>query len=294
MRKLLYLLLIISLASCCKVKAESEEENKQDSSISKNLNVSILIDLSDRIDTIKHPNGTMPYFQRDIEYIKAINKGFTDHIQAKKMIQLDDQMQIFFNPEPSSPQMNNLIKQLRISFKRNDFKDSIDTIKKRYAAFSSEIYQSAIRDGNYVGSDIWGFFSNKVKDYCIKDHHRNILFILTDGYMYHDNSKFSQGTETSYLTSNLINSLGLTTSNYKSKIEKEKLGFIKANDDLKNLEVIVLGINPEKGNPFEEGVIRKYWEDWLKGMDVKSYQVKSADLPSNLEPLIQKIMILKN
>ena len=35
-------------------------------------------------------------------------------------------------------------------------------------------------------------------------------------------------------------------------MEKNEYGFVKANDNLSNLEVVVLGINPEKGNPFEE------------------------------------------
>jgi hypothetical protein len=37
----------------------------------------------------------MEYFQRDIEYIKAIDRGFLEHIKGKKVIQLDDQMQVF-------------------------------------------------------------------------------------------------------------------------------------------------------------------------------------------------------
>jgi hypothetical protein len=74
----------------------------------------------------------------------------------------------------------------------------------------------------------------------------------------------------------------------KSKLEENGLGFIKANNDLENLEVIVLGINPTKGNPFEGDVIKEYWENWFKEMKIKNYQIKSADLPSNLEPIILK------
>ena len=72
------------------------------------------------------------------------------------------------------------------------------------------------------------------------------------------------------------------------------MGFVKANENLSNLEVIVLGINPEKGNPFEEGVIKEYWENWFKEMKSKNYQLKSADLPSNLEPIILKAISGKN
>ena len=142
-----------------------------------------------------------------------------------------------------------------------------------------------------MGSDIWGFFKNKVKDYCIKDKHRNVLFILTDGYMFHKDSKFSEVNKTSYLTPELLKSMKLNTSDFKNKIEDKGFGFIKANDDLNNLEVIILGINPEKGNPFEADVIKTYWQNWLNEMNVQKYQVKDADLPSNLEPIIKNIIL---
>jgi hypothetical protein len=290
MKKIFYLLLIISLASCCKEKPETLDFGEKDSIIvdSNNINVSILIDLSDRIDPKTNPNPTMEYFQRDTEYIKAIEKGFLNHIKTKRIITYNDQMQVFFNPEPSDPKMNQFTKELKVSFDKNTSKNYFSSVEKKYSELPLNIYQSAIHDGRFVGSDIWEFFRNKVKDYCIKDDHRNILFILTDGYMYHEDSKFSQEKQTSYLTSKLIRENNLTDSNFKTTIEKNNLGFVKANDNLNNLEVIALGINPEKGNPFEEGVIKEYWENWFKEMKIKNYQIKSADLPSNLEPIILK------
>lgn len=290
MKKIFYLLMIISLASCCKDKTGKAEEGTKNPVVvdSNNINVSILIDLSDRIDPKTNPNPTMEYFQRDTEYIKAIEKGFLNHIKSKKIITYEDQMQVFFNPEPLDPKMNELTKELKVSFDKNTPRNYFDQVDKKYSELPTTIYQSAIKDGNYVGSDIWEFFKNKVKDYCIKNDHRNILFILTDGYMYHENTKFSEGSKTSYLTGKLIKANHLTTSNFKEVIEKNKFGFVKANDNLNNLEVIVLGINPEKGNPFEEAVIKEYWENWLKEMKIKNYQIKSADLPSNLEPIILK------
>ncbi|MFP3592161.1 hypothetical protein [Chryseobacterium sp. SIMBA_038] len=291
MKKILYLLIVSAFFIQCGKPKEKVSENlttANNSSNSKNINVSILIDLSDRIDPDKNPNPTMEYFQRDIEYIKAIDKGFLDHIKGKKVIQLNDQMQVFFNPEPSDPKMNDLTKQLKVSFDKNTTKDNINLVETRYSSLPLQIYQSAIKDKQYVGSDIWEFFKNKVKDYCIKDDHRNVLFILTDGYIYHKDSKFSEGQKTSYLTPELVKSLKLNSSDFKNKIQDKGLGFIKANDDLENLEVVVLGINPVKGNPFEADVIKEYWENWFKEMKIKNYQIKSADLPSNLEPIILK------
>jgi hypothetical protein len=293
MKKIFYLLMIISVVSCCKKEEIPKHEDKDSISVdTNNINVSILLDLSDRIDPQTNPNPTMQYFQRDTEYIKTIEKGFLNHIKSKKIITYDDQMQVFFNPEPSDPKMNEFTKELKVSFNKDTSKDYFSSVEKKYSELPSNIYQSAIKDGNYVGSDIWEFFKNKVKDYCIKDDRRNILFILTDGYMYHADSKFEEKKEnsykTSYLTTKLIRSNNLINSDFKNTIEKNKFGFVKANDNLNNLEVIVLGINPEKGNPFEEAVIKEYWENWFKEMKIKKYQIKSADLPSNIEPIILK------
>lgn len=290
MKKIFYVLLIISLVSCC--KETSPYSDKKDSIVSdpNNINVSILIDLSDRIDPETNPNPTMEYFRRDTEYIKAIEKGFLNHIKSKRIITYDDQMQVFFNPEPSDSKINDFTKDLKITFDKNTRKDYFSSVEKKYSELPLNIYQSAIHDKNYVGSDIWEFFKNKINDYCIKNDKRNILFILTDGYMYHKNTRFEEKNEnsskTSYLTTKLIKANNLNTSNFKDIIKKNGYGYVKANDNLTNLEVIVLGINPEKGNPFEESVIKEYWENWFKEMKIKNYQIKSADLPSNMEPII--------
>ncbi|MGH1518433.1 hypothetical protein [Chryseobacterium sp. JK1] len=288
MKKIFYLLIIISLASCCKEPKPSPCTNCPPEVDSNNINVSILIDLSDRIDTIANPNPTMQYFQRDTEYIKAIEKGFLNHIKSKKIITYDDQMQVFFNPEPSDSKINDFTKELKVSFNKDTPRSYFDSVDKKYSQLPLNIYQSAIKDKTFVGSDIWEFFKNKVNDYCIKQDKRNILFILTDGYMYHQNTQFSEGNKTSYLTTKLIKANNLTTSDFKNTIKKNGYGFVKANENLSNLEVIILGINPEKGNPFEEAVIKEYWENWFKEMKIKKYQIKSADLPSNLEPIILK------
>lgn len=294
MKKIFYIIIASAFfIQCGKPKEPVTGNSVLKDNSAKNLNISVLIDLSDRIDPEKNPNPTMEYFQRDTEYIKAIEKGFLNHIKSKKVIQLNDQMQVFFNPEPSDPKMNELTKELKVSFDKNTTKENINLVQNKYSSLPLHIYESAIKDKKYIGSDIWEFFKNKVKDYCIKDDHRNVLFILTDGYIYHKDSKFSEGQKTSYLTPELVKSLKLNSSDFKNKIQDKGLGFVKASDDLDNLEVIVLGINPAKGNPFEADVIKEYWENWFKEMKIKNYQIKSADLPSNIEPIILKAILGK-
>lgn len=259
-----------------------------------NLNISIFLDLSDRISPEKYPNPSMEYYQRDLGYIETISKSFENYLKGKPIRQTNDQIQIYFEPEPLNFKINSLSKNLKLSFdKNNTSKESLSKISPIYKSNSEKIYNLAIADKNFIGSDIWKFFKNKVKDYCIKDNHRNILIILTDGYMYHKDSKFTEGNKSSFLTPEYIREKKLNTSNYKELFAKNKLGFIPATQNLENLEVLVLGINPDKKNPYEEDVIYLYWEDWLKNMGVKKFYIKDADLPTNLNPVIEKI-ILKN
>lgn len=291
-------IITIILAGCAN---ETKKENTQKNPVAheatnkkENLNISILLDLSDRIDPIKNANPSMEFYTRDLGYIESISKGFEKHLRSKPIRNDDDQIQIYFEPEPLNSEINDLAKKLKLSFtKDNTTKEGILKISSQYHSASNEIYNLAIKDKRYIGSDIWGFFKNKVGDYCIKPNHRNILFILTDGYMFHQDSKFREGNRSSYLTPELVKSLKLITSNYRDLMQENDYAFIKANDNLDHLEVVVLGINPAKGNPFESDVINEYWNIWLKEMKVKNAIIKPADLPANLDQVIQKIILGK-
>ncbi|WP_379085159.1 hypothetical protein [Pedobacter sp. UC225_65] len=291
-------IITIILAGCAN---ETKKENTQKNPVAheatnkkENLNISILLDLSDRIDPIKNANPSMEFYTRDLGYIESISKGFEKHLRSKPIRNDDDQIQIYFEPEPLNSEINDLAKKLKLSFTRdNTTKEGILKISSQYHSASNEIYNLAIKDKKYIGSDIWGFFKNKVGDYCIKPNHRNILFILTDGYMFHQDSKFREGNRSSYLTPELVKSLKLTTSDYRDLMQENDYAFIKANENLDHLEVVVLGINPAKGNPFESDVINEYWNIWLKEMKVKNAIIKPADLPANLDQVIQKIILAK-
>lgn len=256
-----------------------------------NLNVSILLDLSDRISTKKYPTPGMEINQRDLGYIKSISSAFVAHLNKNKVMKINDQIQVYFEPEPMNTKINALANSMKLSFKKDNItKESIAKIIPTYSKAASQIYQLALEDQQFVGSDIWTFFKSKVKDYCIKPKHRNILVILTDGYMYHQDNHIKEGNQSTYLTPELITTSKLNVSSYQKIMDDKKYGFISATDHLEELEVLVLGINPVKGKNFEDDVIKKYWGDWLKAMGVKNSYLKGADLPSNLDPVIKKII----
>lgn len=286
--------LVISTFSCKKESDKEETEVAVKNTVSEDYNISLLLDLSDRISLEKNPNPTMEYYQRDLGYIKSVSEAFTQHLKSKRIRQINDKMQLFFNPEPLDPAINTIAQNLRINIdKNNASKELLNSINSNYASQTSKIYESAIKDNKYVGSDIWSFFDSKVTDQCIENKYRNILIVLTDGYMFYESTVMKEGNRTTYITPELIRKNGLNTKDWDKKFNDQDFGFIKTNDDLSNLEVLVLGINPDKKNPYEEKVIRAYWTKWFTEMKISHFEIKNADLPSNMEKIIKDFILNK-
>ncbi|MGY0407613.1 MAG: hypothetical protein ACWIPJ_04560, partial [Polaribacter sp.] len=217
---------------------------------------SIFLGFPDRISPKKYPNPTMDFYKRDIGYIKSIAQCFENYVRNKKTIYINDKIQLFIDPEPQEKELNKKIKELKISFNRkNAKKDLILQTSKKYEKITESMYKAAIKDNNYTGSDIWRFFKNKVEDYCIEDGYRNVLIILTDGYIYHKNSKKRVKNRSSYLTHKYIVNNHISSANFN----KKDFGYISSIKNLKNLEVLVLGVNPYKGNLNDEEVIFSYF-----------------------------------
>ncbi|WP_264530939.1 hypothetical protein [Flavobacterium sp. N502540] len=289
------LVLLTSIFSCKQESDKGEKETSSKNTISENYNISILLDLSDRISLEKNPNPTMEYFQRDLGYIKSASEAFTQHLKSKRIRQIDDRMQLFFNPEPLDPEINTTAKNLRIVMdKNNASKKLLNSINTNYTAQTSKIYDSAIKDNRFIGSDIWNFFDTKVKDQCIKNEYRNILIVLTDGYMYHENTVIAEGNRTTYITPEFIRKNKLNTKDWDKKLHEQDYGFIKIGESLPNLEILVLGINPGKNNPYEEKVIKAYWTKWFTEMKINRFEIKNADLPSNMDQIIKNFILNKS
>lgn len=256
-----------------------------------NLNISILLDLSDRID--------LPGQQtKDSSYILSLAKEFNNHISKKKLGLLYDKIEIFFEPAPVNAKINELADKLKVSYAKGVSKTEwMPKTIEGYGTIPSQIYEqarSASKKEGYPGSDTWGFFKNHVKDYCIEECRRNILVILTDGYLYHEANLRKEGNQTSYLTPQLLTQLKLNKPNWKVEIQSRNLGFIPATRGLEDLEVLVLGIQSQNSKqPYAQEIIEAYWQTWFTKMEIKKYKIKSADLPSHMEKVIADFILNK-
>lgn len=290
------LLFAISIFFACNSNTESSSEKltgtlEPKNVVSKNLNISLFIDLSDRIDIDKHPNQTMHYYKRDLGYINSITSCFEKHLLNKRIVLINDQMQVYIDPAPSSNEVNSLLSNMKISFtKYNADRKKIESINDLYLTSCESIYNKTIRDKNFIGSDIWGFFKNKVKDYCISDNHRNILIIFTDGYMFHINNRNRIENKSTYLSESYIVENRLNRPDWENRILQNKYGFIPARNDLEELEVMIIGINSYRNTTFED-IIFKYWSNWLTEMNVKKFKIVNADLPVNVDKIISDFIL---
>ena len=161
-----------------------------------------------------------------------------------------------------------------------------------------ELYQAAkenaTRPEDFPGSDIWRFFKDDIKDYAISNCHRNILIILTDGYMYYDKTVINENGRTSYITPVSLKNSKLKISDWKEKMEEKNLGFLKATNQLDDIEILVLGVRSENSeNPYALDILRTYWEEWLMEMGVgaESIKIKEADIASSVDKVIRDFIL---
>jgi hypothetical protein len=294
----IFVILLILFSSCKddteRPKALEENINVENRKDDINLNISLLLDLSDRIDTTKYHNKTMQNYLRDAGYINSVINAFTSHLKQKKVRKMDDKIALYFDPEPKNQKINLISQELKFNVTRqNATLELFDEIESAYKEKPQRIYELAISDGNYIGSDTWNFFKTKLEDYCIEENHRNILIVLTDGYMFHKDNQRKNENKTSYITPQYIRLWRLNNENWETEFEEKGYGFIPASQNLDNLDVLVLGLNPDNKNTYEEEVLRKYWSNWLESMNVNYFEIKSNDLPSNMDKIVNDF-ILKN
>jgi len=313
MKSIIVFITVGVLFFSCNSSDSTTKENKKEvgdnsntsqvNSTSKQLNINILWDLSDRIDSTINP-ASPQHYQRDIEVIKGITEIFKKDMEKKGTYKAKGKMRIFFTPTPSDPTINTIARNLFFDLSaqageggNKKKKEIYDSIEQRVSNNSNTIYALTIQNNKgkkqWEGSDIWRFFKNDVKDYCIEPNgeYRNILVILTDGYIYHKDSRDKNGNKTAYILPEILKPFR-NNSNWKNLFSKENYGLIAARNDLQNLEVIVLEITPSKEYKNDEDIIKTYLGTWFEEMGIskENYACYNTDLPNYTKKRIEQFL----
>jgi len=259
-------------------------ETKETTKTKSQINLSVLLDLSDRIDTKTNP-GKPEHFEKDLEIIRYLDQYFAKEMEKNGAFMSKGKFRVLFSPKPNDPNINVLAQKMNVDLSKMDVKQKKqvhDNIEKDFTNAAQQIYATTIQTNKWIGSDVWRFFKNDVKDYCIEQDpaYRNVLVIITDGYLYHPDSKDKVNNRYAYILPSLFEQYKLRKNqNWETEMEKQDFGLIAKRDDLENLEVLVLEVNPSANHKNDEDIIKKVLSKWFTEMNVKRFAIHNSDLP---------------
>jgi hypothetical protein len=292
MKRVVVFISLIILFSCSNnsTKEESESTTSQVSQSQNLLNITILLDLSDRLEQNLQPNQK----ERDLEIISNVISVFKDNMESNGAFNAKDKLKVLFRPIPNDPNINNIARKLSIDLSEEDLKnkkDIYDNIENNFREGLNEIYNLTLDSKNYIGSDIWRFFKNDIADFCIErdSTYKNVLVIITDGYVYHEQSVDRSENRTAFITGKYFQSEGFRDNmNWKEKFNSEDYGLISFSDfNLSDINVLVLEINPSESHRNDEDIIKEYWSKWLTEMNIQNFSIYNTELPENTKKRIE-------
>ncbi len=255
--------------------------------VGKPLNITILLDLSDRITKSNNPSNT----ERDIAIVKHVISKYKNDISQRRVVLMDGCLKVLFYPTPDDPSMASLANDLEISVSKNTQNltqiATTSMLEDKFEKNLRTIYEKALKQNKWPGCDIWNFIKSKQNLYMKDENYRNVLVIVTDGYVYHQNARFSSGKRYSYLLGSNIAPYR-DPVNYETKIKNDDFGLISTKNNLSGLEVLVLEVNPEQGKPVDYDIIKLVLSNWFKEMGASKCEVYQTDLPANTKVNIDK------
>lgn len=240
----------------------------------KYLNISIFLDLSDRLVQPMEPSQ----MARDTAIVNGIVDFFIEKSFNAKLLKSENHLRLFFYPTPQNGQINMLSKALDVDLKKlkgAEKKQKLESMKASINTSLEQIYTSTLKSKNWIGCDIWGFFSSNKVDMCLRKDCRNIMIILTDGYVYAENNLQKKDNAYSYISSQTLD------------IPDSKL--ITKRKGLDNLEILLMEINP-KDKVKHETRMTEVLEGWFKSMGVKKVSVVTTDISANTLPLMESFL----
>lgn len=284
--KFFILLLIVILFAC------GEDEKKQANSNYKNLNVTILLDLSDRISVSKNPDQA----EKDINIISSVVDNFKLFLSKKGVVNSDDKLKLIFYPTLNYDIYQSIADSLNVDFSDYDFqnrKKLYNNLSDKFKNNLTRLYSIASKAKVYEGADIFNYFKHRIIDDCISNdsNYINVLVILTDGYIYHKNSKYESNNRFSYIIpeSNQIKRFR-NNVNWEDDFNKNDFGLMKLDNDLSDLYIIVAEVNPYFNSPKDYDIICKYLSKWFEeqNADRNNYKIIKTDLTPINKKIINK------
>jgi len=282
--KILYITAFFMFGSVsCMSDVSEESKRKQEY-----YNVTILLDLSDRITT-----GNQ--MERDIEIIQKVFNIFEERQKRMGYITSRDIFRVAVASQKGSEiDFFGLGKDLMISM-RGMTKPKFDKLKAKFINGVKELYTQA-ENSPTTGSDIYSFFKDNLNGYIVKSTDKvkyyNKLFILTDGYLVFDKKIAANRPKGTYISLNSLKKLR-KVKDWEGSFNKHKLKLNSFPLDIHNLQIQMLEVNPEnpEDNVNEFDVLKKIWTIWFEDLGVyEASIVKRENHLGNIEAPIRKFL----
>lgn len=251
------------------------------------LNLTVYLDLSNRL-VVAPDLQPKAYSQKehDLTIVDQLVDEFVLHSKDTfQYIHSRDIFEVITYPAPKGDDVNSLLSKLKIDCQKSgkkiqDRKLRLLTMKDSIHNTLNTIYDRTIAEQQWPGADIWGFFSNgAARTRCVREGYRNVLVVITDGNIYHQNNHISKGNAHSFI----LNST-LADSTASLIVQEKGLG---------DLEVLFMELEHHAAHPEYRERQRKVLGDWLEAMGVTRYELVDTDVPANLTRYIENFLAWK-
>ncbi|QQT26772.1 hypothetical protein [Sphingobacterium spiritivorum] len=309
------LLLILS----CNTKASEENkkgERTEDEYKTEHFNVTISSDLSNRLNQKLYPKAVS-----DVDIVDIIAESIYPKIlnHKRSMNQLDVFRIGFINKKQINA-YNVDTKFMNIDF--SEFKTQAERIaylrkyfqndKRRFVNEFKKLHGQAIKKP--FGSDIWTYMQQGVDDFVVnkeigegkignttfKNKRRNILILLTDGYIetvFNNNAYDLTGEEINTFRKEYLQTGETSIDSFLQKNPKYKIQPL-TNPLLEDLEVLVLELYDRSDtnagasvHPTDLEIMKVIWGDWLKCSNVKHWELyPKSSSKSETEKIILRFL----
>lgn len=230
------------------------------------VNIIVLLDLSDRIDSQKHPHQAA----RDLLVLEDIVAAF-DQMQRKQFYLRSQDVLNIAIARQSKTSFNSLDFHdgLTIDMQGKTSKPAFDVKRSTLDNSLKKLYQQATSDPS-SGADIWSWFRDELPD-LMKENAHNKVIILTDGYItFHKEVSRQRAKGSCMLEPDLLTLRNST--NVAATMAEKSIGLLAHPVQLQSLSAMLLEVTPEKpeihSNELE--ILSAYWKNWFQKMGVKA------------------------
>ncbi len=286
-KKLILIFVLVLFASSC-----TENKKNKNTDEYKQFNITILLDLSDRIIQKNQPSQ----IEKDIKSIMTVVQFFKEQIVMKGTQNSDDKIRVLFYPQISDSKIPEIAQNLNIDLGKLNTRSKKQIFAEIDTMFSKNLlhlYQIATTQSVFKGSDLYNFFKYRVEDDCIiKDKNtKNILLVYTDGYLFSENQQITDSNRFTYIAPKSKHiSIFRNNPNWENVFVEENYGFLSIDKDLSNLQIIMLEFAPFEEYPRDFEILSRYWDKWFGEMNVKKAKYIKSDLPSTNNAILNRYL----